>query len=60
MRGSDADELPGLGRKVEPEPPKPVEPVWKPTPSHQGYETDGKAVRRVPEALIVDFFDGYV
>ena len=48
MNGSTPDSLPPLGRKVEPAPaPAPPAPPWKPMPRHDGYESDGKSVRRI-------------
>ena len=50
MNGSTPDQLPPLGRKIEP--PKPAEPApqWKPL--RPGYETDGSAVRRVQSQFV--------
>ena len=52
MNGSTPDNLPPLGRKVEQ--PKPAEPAPKWKPLRPGYETDGSAVRRVPEDLTLN------
>ena len=58
MKGSDADALPPLGEKVER--PKPAEPApqWKPL--RPGYETDGSAVRRVPEGNAMNPWSKYM
>ena len=49
MNGSTPDQLPPLGRKIEPPKPAEAAPQWKPL--RPGYETDGSAVRRVPADL---------
>ena len=58
MKGSDAEALPPLGDKVEQ--PKPAEPApqWKPL--RPGYETDGSAVRRVPEGTAMNPWSKYM
>ena len=55
MNGSAPDELPPLGKKIEPPAPASPAPEWKAIPGQRGYVTDGRAVKRAdPEALPVN------
>ena len=52
MNGSSPENLPPLGKKIEPPVIAPAEPTWKPL--RPGYETKDGAIRRTTESLMDD------